>query len=540
MRGLAIGLCVGLAGLAAAWGQQASGNRQACEELAKLALPHTRIVQAAEVEAGKLAPPDDSKNPIFGQLPAFCRVVAEAHPSSDSQIKIEVWLPVSGWNGRFLGQGNGGFAGSIYYRDLASAVQHGYASAGTDTGHTGSTTEAAWALGHPEKVIDFGYRGVHEMTLTGQAITKAFYGRAPGHRYFSSCSDGGREALMEAQRFPADYDGILAGAPAYNWTHLVASGIHSIQALQGKPASRIPASKLPAIHDAVLAQCGKGGSDGFLVDPRQCHFDPGALLCKGAESGSCLTGAQVTALKALYAGARTKDGKLVDYGLLPGAELGRNGWEAWVTGSDSSTSLGSQFLTGYFADLVYGRKDLDVQKLNLDAALKAAESKTGSVLDAVNPDLSAFSARGGKLILYHGWNDPAIPAEGTVDYFNSVVATAGEQKAAEFTRLYMVPGMQHCGGGPGPASFGQRGPADLSQANDLEHNIYLALQAWVETGAAPGTLIAEHIERAENGAEDEKPVVTLTRPLCPYPQEAGYAGKGDREKAASYVCAASK
>ena len=535
MRGFAIGLCLGLAGLAGAWGQQTSGKQPACRNLAKLKIAHTTILQAVEVEAGKLTPPDESKDPIFGQLPAFCRVVAEAHPSGDSKIKIEVWLPLAGWNGRFLGQGNGGFAGSISYRDLASAVQHGYASAGTDTGHTGSMTEAAWALGHPEKVIDFGYRGVHEMSLTGQAITKAFYGSAPGRRYFSSCSDGGREALMEAQRFPADYDGILAGAPAYNWTHLVSSVIHSIQALQGKPASSIPASKLQAIHDAVLAQCDKGGSDGFLDDPRQCHFDPGALLCKSTENDSCLTAAQVTALKALYAGAYTKDGKLVDYGLMPGAELGRNGWEAWVTGSDKSKSLGSEFLTDYFADLVYGKKDLDVQKLNLDAALKAAEEKTGSMLDAVNPDLSAFSARGGKLILYHGWNDPAIPAEGTVDYFNSVVAAAGEQKAAEFTRLYMVPGMQHCGEGPGPASFGQQGPDDQPPANDPEHSVYLALQAWVETGAAPEKVIAEHVDR-DGGTS----VVTLSRPLCPYPREAKYTGTGDRASAANYVCAATK
>lgn len=535
MRGFAVVLCLGLTGLAGAWSQQTSGNKQACQDLAKLALPHTTILQAGEVEAGKLAPPDESKDPVYGQLPAFCRVVAEAHPSADSKIKIEVWLPMSGWNGRFLGQGNGGFAGNIYYDDLANAVLHGYASAGTNTGHTGSATEAEWALGHPEKVIDFGYRGVHEMTLTGEAIAEAFYGHAPSHRYFSSCSDGGREALMEAQRFPADYDGILAGAPAYKWTHLVASGIHSIQALQGNPASYIPASKLQAIHDAVLAQCGRGGSSSFLDDPRQCHFDPGALLCKGAETDSCLTGAQVTALKALYAGARMKDGKLVDYGLLPGAELGPNGWEAWVTGSGPSKSLGSAFLNGYFADMVYGKKDLDVQKLNLDAALKAAEDKTGSVLDAVNPDLSAFSTRGGKLILYHGWNDPAIPAEGTVDYFNNVVATAGEQKAEEFTRLYMVPGMQHCGGGPGPASFGQRGPADQAPDNDPAHSIYLALQAWVETGAAPEKVIAEHTE-----ADGGKSKVTFTRPLCPYPRAARYKGTGDRESAVSYVCAASK
>ncbi|HVA88546.1 MAG TPA: tannase/feruloyl esterase family alpha/beta hydrolase [Chloroflexota bacterium] len=522
-----------MAGLAGAWGQP--GNGKACGDLAKVALPHTTVVTAAVTEAGKLTPPEEAKDAIYGELPAFCRVVAESHPSADSQIKIEVWLPVAGWNGRFLGTGNGGFAGSIYYHSMASAVRQGYASAGTDTGHTGTATEAGWALGHPEKVIDFGSRGVHEMTQTGEALATAFYGRAPAHRYFSSCSDGGREALMEAQRFPADYDGILAGAPAYNWTHLVSSGIVATKALLGKPASYIPPSKLPAIHKAVLAQCAAGNPEGYVEDQMQCHFDPGTLLCKGKETDACLTGAQVTALKALYAGARTKDGKLVDYGQMPGAELGDNGWESWVTGSERGKGAGMAYLTGYFEDMVYGRKGLNVMKLHLDAALKMAEEKTGRELDAVNPDLSAFSGRGGKLILYHGWDDPAIPALGTVDYYNSVVAEAGAEKAAKFARLFLVPGMQHCALGPGPASFGQDGPDDKPPANDAEHNIYLALERWVETGAAPKKVIAEHVE--DKGG---KSTVTFSRPLCPYPQAAKYAGTGDRSDAASYVCAVEK
>lgn len=534
MRTIAVGMCLGLFGIVA-WGQQAEEGGQRCRDLATLALPHTVAVQAVAVEAGKLVSPTGDKDPVYSQLPAFCRVIEEAHPSADSKIRIEVWLPLAGWNGKFLGTGNGGFAGSIYYRNMARAVQLGYATGGTDTGHTGTSIEAGWALGHPEKVVDFGYRAVHEMSLTGQAIAKAFYGQQAGHRYFASCSDGGREALMEAQRFPEDYDGILAGAPAYHWTYLVSGGIPTIKALGRKPSGYIPPSKLPAISEAVLAKCNPGSTTGFLDDPRQCHFNPTTLLCKGAENDQCLTKPQVASLKALYAGARTKDGKVINPGLMPGAELGGNGWKAWITGDGPGKSLGQAFLHGFFANMVYGDAGLEVQKLDLDVALKAAEDKTSSVLDAVNPDLSAFTGHGGRLILYHGWNDPAIPALGTIDYFNSVVAQVGEQKGSEFARLFMVPGMQHCGGGPGAASFGQDGPGDGPSINDPEHNVYLALETWVEKGTAPEEVIAEKI--VEEGG---KRTVMLSRPLCPYPKAAKYSGTGDRNSASNYVCTAEK
>ena len=539
MLKLQAGMCLGLLGLATAYAQQAGDSAQRCEDLAQVSLPHTTIVQAAVVEAGKMTSPDtgpeSAKDPIYAQLPAMCRVIAEAHPSEDSKIKIEVWLPVAGWNSRFMGVGNGGFAGNIYYHQLARAVLHGYAVGSTDTGHTGTSIEAAWALRHPEKVADFGYRGVHEMSVTGPAIAKAFYGQPAGHRYFDGCSDGGREALMEAQRFPTDYDGILAGAPAYNWTHLVSSGIHAYHAMMDDPARYIPPSKLPAISSAVLAQCKKDDAGGFLDDPRKCHFNPAAMVCKGKENDRCLTKPQVETLKALYAGSRTKDGKLVDYGLMPGGELGDNGWGSWVTGSSPSKSLGVAFLQGYFADMVYSKADFDVTKLNLDEGLKAAEEHTGTNLDAVNPDLSAFSGHGGKLILYHGWDDPAIPALGTIDYYTAVVARAGEANANDFTRLYLVSGMQHCDGGPGPTTFGQNEPYEDSAINDAEHNIYLALEGWVEKRSPPQKVITQKLE--EHGG---KSTVTESRPLCPYPQAAQYSGTGDRSSAASYFCAAAK
>jgi len=533
MKQLAAGVCLGFLGIAAGWGQQAD-SRTKCAELAKLSLPHTSIVRAEVTEAGKVSLPDE-KDPLFGRLPAFCRVVAESHPSADSKIPIEVWLPLDGWSGRFQGVGNGGFAGSISYGDMANAVLHWDSTGGTDTGHTGTGGDATWALGHPEKIADFGYRGVHEMTLSGEAITQAFYGRAAGHRYFASCSDGGREALMEAQRFPGDYDGILAGAPAFNWTDLLADFLYTVQTLQRDPASYIPASKLPAILKAVLATCAKDSAAAFLDDPRRCHFDASTMLCAGADTDQCLTAPQATALKALYAGPNLKEGKTVSHGWMPGAETGQNGWAGWITGPAPGKSAVWAFASGYLDDMVYSKPDLDLEKLDLHKALKNAQSTTGSMLDAVNPDLSGFYGHGGKLILYHGWNDPAIPALDTVDYFNKVVAAAGKETAAGFVRLFLVPGMQHCAGGPGATEFGQGGPSADVAPNDPEHSIHRALEAWVEKGTAPERVTAARIDM-----EGGKLTLSFTRPICPYPQVATYSGTGDRNSAASYVCAAAK
>lgn len=530
MRKLAFG-CLALFGTAAAWGQSGgSGTGQNCGQLAKMNLEHTTIVSANEVAAGKLTPPGDGKpNDVYKKLPAFCRVVAESHPSSDSQIKIEVWLPLHGWNGRFLGQGNGGFAGYIDYIGLSHAVRMGYASAATDTGHT--TQDATWALGHPEKMVDYGYRSIHEMTETGEALAHAFYGKEPVHRYFASCSNGGRQALMEAQRFPEDYDGILAGAPAYNWTHLVTGGLAVSHKLFFDPASYIPASKVHAIATAVLAQCDKT-HQGFLDDPRSCRFDADVLLCKGAENDGCLTARQLTALKGLYAGAQTSDGRQFEPGYLPGAEEGPNGWGPWVFGEGPDKSIGAGFVNGYFTDMVYEKADLDVKGLNLDGAFQTAQAKTGEEMDAVNPDLGPFRAHGGKLILYHGWNDPAIPALGTVDYYNQVVENAGAEQANGFVRLFMVPGLQHCGGGPGLNSFGQGWSGIDGNNADAEHSITMALEQWVETGTAPEQVIAAHVEEKKG-----KEKVTIRRPLCAYPNVARYNGRGKKTDASSWECA---
>jgi feruloyl esterase len=515
--------------------QAGSAAQRSCESLAQLALPDTKITLAQSVAAGAFTPPP-APNAAPGMpanyqdVPAFCRVTAEVSPTADSVIKLEVWLPADGWNGKYQGQGNGGFAGMIDYRGLGAAIKRGYATAGTDTGHVGF--DAAWALGHPEKVIDFGYRGLHEMTLKAKAIIEAFYGDNPQRSYFASCSDGGREALMEAQRFPQDYDGILAGAPANFWTHLLVDAIWVTEATTLDQASYIPAGKLNAIGAAVVAACDAqdGVPDGLLNDPRQCNFDPATLLCKAAESDRCLTAPQVVALKKIYAGPRDSAGHQLFPGYLPGAEEGPGGWSLWITGPAPGRSLKAFFGTQYFTNMVYEQAGWDYKTFNIDQAPQLADNRTGRALNATDPNLNPFRDRGGKLILYHGWGDAAIPAPNTINYYKSVVATMGRANSDSFMRLFMVPGMQHCSGGPGPSSFGQG--ADYPPF-DSEHNIYTALERWVEQGVAPSKITATKYVNDVDPAKGVK----MTRPLCPYPQVAKYKGSGDTNDASNFVCA---
>jgi feruloyl esterase len=454
--------------------------------------------------------------------------VAEAKPTADSDIKLEVWMPVAGWNGKLQGIGNGGFAGLIDYVQLGTSLAKGYAATATDTGHTGSPIDAAWALGHPEKVIDFGHRGIHEMTRVAKETTRAFYGKGPQRSYFAGCSDGGREALMEAQRYPADYDGILAGAPANYWTALLSTAAWDTQALTLDAASFIPQAKIPAISAAVLAACDEldGVRDGILNDPRQCHFDPATIECKaGEDTDKCLTAPQAAALKKIYAGPHDASGHELFPGYLPGAEEGQGGWGLWITGPVPAKSLMAFFGIGYFSNMVYEKPDWDYKTFTL-AGMKLAEEKTANALNATDVDLKPFQARGGKLILYHGWNDPAIPAINTVNYYQSVLAKMGERAAQSFVRLYMVPGVQHCDGGPGPDSFGQVGKLVF---DDPLHSVDAALEQWVEKGAAPSAIIASKYT-------DDKQHAKMTRPLCAYPQAAKYQGSGDTNDAANFGC----
>jgi feruloyl esterase len=510
-----------------------------CDKLNAAAITGAKVIFAGAVAAGKFAGPSTSPGDRdltapYKNVPAFCRVVVLAKPAADSEIKIEVWLPAAGWNGKLQGLANGGFAGMINYPEVAASVSQGYAAAATDTGHAGSPIDASWALGHPEKVIDFGHRGIHEMTRVAKDVVQAFYGKAAQRAYFAGCSDGGREALMEAQRYPADYDGILAGAPANNWTPLLSMAVSDTQALTLDPGSFIPPTKVPAISAAVLAACDEldGVRDGILNDPRQCHFNPSTMQCKaGEDTDKCLTASQATALKKIYTGLRDSHDHELFPGFLPGAEDGPGGWALWITGRAPAKSLIAFFGLGFFSNMVYENAAWDYRTFTVEAGLKSAQEKTANALNAVDANLKPFQARGGKLILYHGWNDPAIPALSTVNYYDSVVAKMGQRDVDSFLRLYMVPGMQHCDNGPGADSFGQVGRLG---ADDPQHSVDATLEQWVEKGTAPATIIAS---KSPGGDHDH---AKLTRPLCAYPQSAKYKGSGDPNEAANFVCETGK
>jgi feruloyl esterase len=490
----------------------APANSTSCESLATLSLPHTTITFAQSVPAGELTPPSPSgpkPDDPWRDLPAFCRVAATAQPSADSVIKFEVWMPpATNWNGRFEGVGNGGWSGYIWRHDMAAALKRGYATAGSDTGHAGGVSDASFALGHPEKLVDFAERSVHEMTVQAKAIIAAYYGAAPRYSYFYGCSTGGGQGLMEAQRYPRDYNGIAAGAPANYWTHLKFSQLWPAQADLIDPASYIPPSKYPVIHQAVLAACDTldGVADHLINDPTRCHFDPGVLTCKGGDAADCLTAPQVEAARKIYAGpTNPRTGEQIFPGLEPGSE---SDWKAVAAGPQPSPGAQS-----YFQYVLFKNPQWTFRDLNFDQDVTRADQADHGLLNATNPNLKAFRDGGGKLLLYHGWIDVLIAPRASVNYYQSVVKTMGGRKHTDnFFRLFMAPGMQHCWDGPGPNTFDR----------------FSVLEEWVEHGKAPDKIIAAHIT---NKVED------MTRPLCPYPEVAQWKGSGSTNDAANFVCA---
>ena len=535
---LTIPLLLLISGIVDARAAAQDGDTARCGRLAQLTIPTTTITSVGVVGAGAFAGPPAPGGGMdmaafYKDLPAFCRVSAIAKPTSDSQMKMEMWLPVSGWNHRLQGQGNGGFAGSIDYITLGNGMKRGYATAATDAGHEASPIDASWALGHPEKVVDFGHRAVHEMTLAAKAVVHAFYGESAPHAYFIGCSDGGREALMEAQRYPRRLrrhprrrarEQLDVAAPdrrlAHTRAHIGGRQLH------------------PAREVRERCRCGQrrvrrldGVKDGVLNDPRRCRFDPATIQCKaGDDATTCLTAPQVVALRRIHEGPRDAQGQQIFPGFPPGAEAGDGGWSTWITGPEPGKSLLAMFGTEYFSNMVYGAQGWDVSKAALESDLHAAKEKTSAALDANDPDLRQFRARGGKLIVYHGWQDPAIPAVSSIDYYDSVVARLGRADTESFVRLYLAAGIQHCFGGPGAGAFGQVGEWS---SEDPAHSLRLALEQWVEKKAVPSTIIASRRE-GEGAARH----VTMSRPLCPYPGEARYKGAGDANDAANFTCAA--
>ena len=528
-----------LVGLVVGPSLQAAPGRK-CESLTTLKLPHATVVSAKTIAAGPTTMTTFA-GPVKLDVPARCEVRGVSRPSSDSEIGFELWLPLTGWNGKYQQKGNGGFAGSVNRAALVDPVRRGYAVAATDDGHDAKKTpQGTFAVGHPEKVIDFSYRAVHDTSEQGKAITAAFYGRAPARSYFVGCSDGGREALMEAQRFPEDFNGILAGAPANDWSHLFTSFVWNELALSKE---RIPIEKLPAIQRAVVAACdaADGLKDGLVSNPLACHFDVAVLACKGADAKDCLTSAQVETLKALYSGPRNpRTGEQLFPGLITsGAEAMPMNWPVWVLGGAPGQSAHAGFGVSYYRDLVFERSDWQLGSMDFDRDVRISDEKVGPTINATNPDLRSFRAHGGKLLQYHGWSDSAIAASSSIEYYQAVgsfLATAPDPRSSskpveDFYRLFMVPGLAHCSGGAGPVHFGNdaadfgTGPA----STDPEHDLFSALVGWVEQGVAPDRLIG-------SGPSPLDATKTLTRPLCPYPQQAKYKGSGDTNDAANFEC----
>ncbi len=386
-----------------------------CESLAALALPNAKITSAKIVAAGAFSQPAGrGAVAAAASLPAFCRVEATLRPSVDSDIKIEVWLPASGWNGKFQGVGNGGWTGSIAYAALGEALRRGYAAASTDTGHVGGSGE--FALGHPEKLVDFGWRAVHEMTVQSKSVVNAFYGSAPQRSYWVGCSSGGKQGLKEAQKFPADYDGIVAGAPANYWTHLVTQSLWVAQATLKDPASSIPREKYALIHDAALAQCdaNDGVRDGVIENPARCPFDPKALLCSNGDGPSCLTAPQVAAAQRIYAAAKNpRTGQDIFPGMAVGSEKG------WAALAGGPRPLG--IADDHYKFVVFKNPEWDFRTLDFDKDLESADRIDRDFgLNAYDPDIKAFAARQGKILMYHGWNDQLISPVNSINYLKNV------------------------------------------------------------------------------------------------------------------------
>jgi Tannase and feruloyl esterase len=536
-----------------------------CTNLSALHLQHTTITSATDNDTGVFVTPTTPPTTLTG-LPAFCRVTATLTPMSDSAIKIEVWLPKTTWNNRFLGTGGGGFQGVISYSALAAGIQQGFAATNSDlgtgtsgcnplfcgsAGNMGNPLAIAFGdpaspttglFGHPERIKDFGYRAIHLMTLRGKEIANAFYQQAAQTAYFAGCSTGGQNALMEAQRFPEDYNGILAGAAAFNRTHLHMAGLSSWQNAHATPGRFIQPGQMTLINNAVLAQCvgqdGGAATDRFLTDPRDCKFDPKVLQCTGSNvPPACLSAEQVTTMQNYYGGTKNpRNGQLIN----PGGARGSETDNILALGLAFQERLPEPAFDGLFY-WVFGSafgipsSPTNYANFDFDRDVGTVDDQLAQTLNAVSTDLSDFNRRGNKLLMYHGWADPLIPPQSSINYFNALAkierGKGGDRdevqqvdfrpgdgnkvsRTQRYARLFMVPGMYHCSGGPGPNVFDALTP----------------LVRWVEQGVAPETILATKF------VADTPPAVQMTRPLCVYPKVARYKGSGDTNVAANFVC----
>jgi len=473
-----------------------------CDSLKSLTLPDATIDSVQIVAAGTFQQPGAraGRGNAMADLPAFCRVAITSRPSSDSDIKIEVWLPADNWNGKYQAVGNNGWSGDIRYAALGDALRRGYATSSTDLGHTGG---ASFALGHPQKVIDFAYRATHDMTVKAKTIVNAYYGSSPKYSYFNGCSAGGRQAMKEAQAFPDDFDGIIAGSPGLDWSGRSAQAVRMAQIFE-KEDARLSPAHLSLLHNAVIAACDMqdGVKDGLLANPAACTFDPAVLQCKNGDGPDCLSAAQVAAVRAIYSPLKSAGREIP--GLARGSELNwtEGGWSApaRTTGVD------------HFRYLIFNDPNWELAKFDASTDPARLDQGESGAINARDPNLKKFFERGGKLLTYHGWNDPQITPLASVTYYQHMVAASGgTSKVSNSYRLFLAPGMNHCQGGDGPDSFDKIG----------------TIEQWVEKGKAPEQIIASH---SKGGAVDR------TRPLCPYPQVATYKGSGSIDEAANFAC----
>ena len=525
----------------AANAQSAPQTPAACERLASLSLPNTTITLAQVVSAGAFAVPGNAPRegggssalagtigpvpdvpgrvtantaglglgynggkgiPPFSALPAFCRVAATLTPSPSSDIRMEMWMPIAGWNGNFRGTSPNGLGGLLNYNAMGVGLTDGFAIASTDTGHQGGDT--AW-MQVPDKVTDFAGRAMHATTVAGKALATAYYGTAPRYSYMIECGGGSAAALHEVQKYPADYNGIVVGGHAAHLTRQIFGQLWPWLATHPNGVAILPAAKLSVIHDAVLNRCDllDGVKDGLLENPLRCTFDPKEIECKSGDSANCLTTAQVGAVQKIYAGPiNPRTNEKIWSPLFRGSELD------WSFFTESAAPIG---IATSALRMIVGDPSWDYRSIDFDRHVALADKSDIARVSASNPDISSYVRGGGKLILSGGWNNALVPAGAVLDYYNSVQATVGIEDTRQGVRLYMVPGMIECNGGPGTDTF----------------DMLAAMRRWVERGEAPNDVLASRVEHGK---------VVRTRPLCPYPQVATYRGNGSTDEAANFAC----
>lgn len=512
------------------WSPVASAAAPSCESFGNgTRIGSSTIVLAQPVAGGDVTGMDGTR---VKDVPAFCRIFAVASPEPSSRILIEIWMPEPGkWNGKILGTGNGGAAGKVSTAALAGGVRRGFATATTDMGSYPAGLPGIgfnFGDGRPEAIRDWAYRSTHEMTLLAKDVVLRYYGRAASKAYFIGCSTGGHQALMEAQKYPEDYDGIIAGAPAHNRTHLH-TRFAALRQLGLQPGAALPTPLMKAWTGAILKACaGRDGgapSDTFLTNPLQCTVSPRQLACKPNEtSGTCLSDVQVKAIEQIYSGTRNpRTGQLIYFPDVRGAE------------DQISLVYGDGFFAGNF-DITHWilPPERSFKSFDFDADMAALDDRYAVEVNAMNPDLSRFAARGGKLIMFHGWQDGLISPIDSIDYFQRIRADG--RAATDFTRLFMVPGLQHCFGGPG-GSIGQAAEFGPSPDATPDDDLLLALDRWSEGGAGPDMMTATRMSVPADAAKAAGTAPGLgQRQVCAFPRIARYNGKGNPYLASGFTC----